>query len=949
MLALMVAGKCEWKDRNLKPCRTQQVEGSKYCKFHQYVEKYTEEMKQKSVMCNGCKKVKYLGTFTSCQECRERGKKNREQKQATKPKVAMCKYCGKFKAKENGYCQPHARQGWKADVEKSGKKVCSNYTRGCKTILPKEYKFTRCEICRKKEREGDYAKRTGQKKIENVEDEHAYAKEDVEDDIENDVEDNIEEEAEENVEDDVSDNEDAENDPNPKKKKHKKVKVKCGWKNSKGAPCDKLVMSGSKYCKTHKYVDDYTEQMKKEAKYCNCCRNIKYLVKGRVWCEECCKKDKEKQEKRKVANKGADMCKSCKKFQSKENGLCLMCSRKRFKDDTVRKGFVVCSNYMLGCQNTQRKEKGVTVNHNNNDCFTCVDCLEKKRLIEIAVHNKNLVSESKCAVCLKIYENAFFNKSKYCIFPGGIERYRNICRSCCEDKKYRHAMIDKYAKVIISVPKQLCNSCQRMKPVAEFGVFKTCVKCRAKDSTPQRVEWKKEWKENNYEKCVGYWMEYREKQIKKLGIDEYFHRNAVKHLKYMKTHPDIYQKLQDWKKTNVGQLFGMYQREAEYKGIQFELSKEFCFKKFDEQCFYCGTLPEGNYHNGIDRMLNDLPYCETNCVPCCKMCNFMKGCLDVDIFIRRVEHILTHLGIVKGRLFPGDFPDCHAERFGRYKYRAKGKGLCFELTQLNYEYYTMVSECYLCGKRSSLFHKNGIDRFDNSCGYTLWNCFPCCSECNYMKKNYKYDDFVKKLKQIYDIHKWENRSQPNDEKEIGISKNNNETDENSDDVVEDNNENGDEQDGTFPNEPNYDTTKEPIIEKIQNIVRKCGNESLDEKFGKLMDMRRVNGLSPHKYHSGKKQLSNAERCKMYKEKQKQKLGEKKYAEKIRTQKAKERHRKIIGNEHRHKLTKEEKAERNRLKQQRHRQNMKEKIGNVEYKLKHAKEIAEYRKKKREAT
>ena len=37
---------------------------------------------------------------------------------------------------------------------------------------------------------------------------------------------------------------------------------------------------------------------------------------------------------------------------------------------------------------------------------------------------------------------------------------------------------------------------------------------------------------------------------------------------------------------------------------------------------------------------------------------------------------------------------------------------------------------------------NGIDRLDNSIGYTVENCVPCCAQCNTMKMDYTLDEFI---------------------------------------------------------------------------------------------------------------------------------------------------------------------------------------------------------------
>ncbi len=48
----------------------------------------------------------------------------------------------------------------------------------------------------------------------------------------------------------------------------------------------------------------------------------------------------------------------------------------------------------------------------------------------------------------------------------------------------------------------------------------------------------------------------------------------------------------------------------------------------DEDCHYCGKKGP----NGIDRVDNSQGYIKTNCVSCCKHCNYVKGDLSVDDF-----------------------------------------------------------------------------------------------------------------------------------------------------------------------------------------------------------------------------------------------------------------------------------------------------------------------------
>jgi 5-methylcytosine-specific restriction endonuclease McrA len=79
-----------------------------------------------------------------------------------------------------------------------------------------------------------------------------------------------------------------------------------------------------------------------------------------------------------------------------------------------------------------------------------------------------------------------------------------------------------------------------------------------------------------------------------------------------------------------------------------------------------------------------------------------------------------------------------------YKIGAKRRNLEFELSQDQFRSLTKAP-CHYCGvePQSTTKHRikhangdyihNGIDRVNNSVGYTIDNCVPCCKTCNRMK------------------------------------------------------------------------------------------------------------------------------------------------------------------------------------------------------------------------
>ena len=84
-----------------------------------------------------------------------------------------------------------------------------------------------------------------------------------------------------------------------------------------------------------------------------------------------------------------------------------------------------------------------------------------------------------------------------------------------------------------------------------------------------------------------------------------------------------------------------------------------------------------------------------------------------------------------------------------YKRGASKRGLSFELSGAQ-ALELFSADCFYCGSAPSNVHRylagsfvyNGIDRLDNSRGYTVDNCVPCCAICNKAKNALGYQEFV---------------------------------------------------------------------------------------------------------------------------------------------------------------------------------------------------------------
>lgn len=92
-----------------------------------------------------------------------------------------------------------------------------------------------------------------------------------------------------------------------------------------------------------------------------------------------------------------------------------------------------------------------------------------------------------------------------------------------------------------------------------------------------------------------------------------------------------------------------------------------------------------------------------------------------------------------------------------YKRNAERRGYSFELKGCEFEA-LIKGNCHYCNSpplnekvlRDFTLYWNGVDRKDNDFGYVSDNVVTCCSDCNYMKNNRNYAEFIEKVKVIYE-------------------------------------------------------------------------------------------------------------------------------------------------------------------------------------------------------
>ena len=87
-------------------------------------------------------------------------------------------------------------------------------------------------------------------------------------------------------------------------------------------------------------------------------------------------------------------------------------------------------------------------------------------------------------------------------------------------------------------------------------------------------------------------------------------------------------------------------------------------------------------------------------------------------------------------------------KFGQLKTAAKGRQISVDLTFEEYLSLTDCNECFYCG--SSLPIKgHGLDRLFPKLGYSVNNCVPCCTKCNYAKHKMTQKEFCVWVIKVY--------------------------------------------------------------------------------------------------------------------------------------------------------------------------------------------------------
>lgn len=95
------------------------------------------------------------------------------------------------------------------------------------------------------------------------------------------------------------------------------------------------------------------------------------------------------------------------------------------------------------------------------------------------------------------------------------------------------------------------------------------------------------------------------------------------------------------RQTDILYRYKEYKKDAAKRNHDWNLTLIQFVEHWNSHCTYCG----GTIHGiGLDRVINTIGYTPSNVVPCCKVCNKLKGSMSLGEWIEALTRIVKHYG-----------------------------------------------------------------------------------------------------------------------------------------------------------------------------------------------------------------------------------------------------------------------------------------------------------------
>jgi hypothetical protein len=367
------------------------------------------------------------------------------------------------------------------------------------------------------------------------------------------------------------------------------------------------------------------------------------------------------------------------------------------------------------------KDCDVIILDGSNMCISCrnhtANVKTRNRIHKIDIYNK-------------------YNNPEVTIVDYTCAGYHKDYTKCTESRSNENIFCIKHQYITEFTPEDLqLMTDKKMNPCSNKDcsrlhkeTTKQCLRCIIAGRQSDKIRMLDEsfrLKKNANFRAKRYDKVYRAKQIALIGIEAVRAKNAINAKKYRKLHPEYDMNRHDLDSRIPDRKIKVTAYSAKKKNLEFNLTLDQVTALYTGKCQYCNDkYIKGEKLLGIDRVNNRIGYIVSNCVTACAMCNYIKRDLSLDIFMKRMLHILNvHTGLPNTQLHNDAFYNYFTGDYGALCKYASCKNLEITLSSKHFEVLSTLP-CYLCNKQSAYNHINGIDRIDISKGYTVDNSVP---------------------------------------------------------------------------------------------------------------------------------------------------------------------------------------------------------------------------------
>lgn len=543
--------------------------------------------------------------------------------------------------------------------------------------------------------------------------------------------------------------------------------------------CTRFAVENSRFCEKHQNLHLLSdEDFKNKTRYCRGCKKHQYFSGDYKLCAECLGRGSENRERKKVEKVTYVPCIICGFTGGNERAYPNYCNKHATdgkKNDIERRGMKWCKGIIRGCPSPE-----LPIDFPYENCEACrykENTQDQKRSESKLVEARRYVANvPKIQIKPELGETQQTLPKKIQIrLKSKTDEVK--CEAPAKESEapisHIREPIDDFDQIymIDGVFHKICSSPKHHQPhpleefFTEKGSSYYIQRTNAGDDLTDIIDYmKKHFMITRQCRIIREWQKIQEHKRtctdqdpllseKRIEVKEYMELDAEAIRVYRKMHPEKCVRTYRGAIKSSDRRVSECQRSAKKRDISYELTSDQTKQLITDKCFYCGSQPIDCKFNGIDRLDHNESYVFENCVTSCSICNYMKACHDPLVFINLCEHILTYLQKITGTLHPELFMNFNMGKsadflYDEYRRSANKRKYEWSLSTDNVEYITN-QPCYLCGKLTTNEHTNGIDRHDNTIGYIISNCRPCCGNCNYLKRDNEYDVFINKLMQIH--------------------------------------------------------------------------------------------------------------------------------------------------------------------------------------------------------